>query len=97
VQEQANFWGCEGILPEFPQSVPKNFCAPNPTNVSLKKALHVCIPLNRGCTVLPDTKQNYKIVVGVASKKGLQFISSGANVLKKNGKRRRNSSFSLIC
>jgi len=25
VQEQANFWGCEGFLPEFSQTCQKNF------------------------------------------------------------------------
>jgi len=40
-EKQANFWGCKGILPEFPQTCLKNLCAPNiPKTDRQKKTQH---------------------------------------------------------
>ena len=60
VYEQANFWGCERILPDFPQTCPKSFCATfsykSPTNIrpfyrfwyDLQKKVFMCFSASFG-------------------------------------------------
>jgi len=51
VEEQENFWGCEKILPEFPQTSLRSFRATfranisshTPFGVTSKKSLHVIL------------------------------------------------------
>ena len=54
MQEQANFWGCKGFLPEFPQTCPKSFCEPFACKFSPTKIMKIFLvwPQRKGLHVL---------------------------------------------